>query len=237
MIAIGNINASKVYLGSEEISKIYLGSTQIWGGSSPTPVPPYDAEVEYLEGVSDATDPNNKVVTYIDTGIKSSSNVRFELTIYTPSSTSNYWIFGSRVANQNGQLCVMNDITAKRHWRYNNQNASSNITISEGKHTFSNVTSRNKLVIDGISTTTATDGTFTTNYNFFLFTCNNAGSQSGVKSGQRIYSAKFYVSGVLTLDMIPVRVGQVGYMYDKVSGELFGNAGTGNFILGNDVID
>lgn len=37
------------------------------------------------------------------------------------------------------------------------------------------------------------------------------------------------------LDLIPVRVGNVGYMYDKVSGQLFGNAGTGDFILGPDV--
>jgi hypothetical protein len=34
---------------------------------------------------------------------------------------------------------------------------------------------------------------------------------------------------------IPVRVGQVGYLYDKVSGQLFGNAGTGDFVLGNDL--
>jgi hypothetical protein len=34
--------------------------------------------------------------------------------------------------------------------------------------------------------------------------------------------------------MTPVRLGQVGYLYDKVSGQLFGNAGTGNFILGPD---
>jgi hypothetical protein len=35
-------------------------------------------------------------------------------------------------------------------------------------------------------------------------------------------------------DLIPVRIGQVGYMYDRVSGQLFGNAGTSNFILGPD---
>lgn len=39
----------------------------------------------------------------------------------------------------------------------------------------------------------------------------------------------------LILDLIPVRKGNVGYMYDKVSGQLFGNAGTGSFILGPDV--
>ena len=43
-------------------------------------------------------------------------------------------------------------------------------------------------------------------------------------------------NGVLLRDFIPVRVGQVGYMYDRVSGELFGNDGTGDFILGPDVV-
>lgn len=36
------------------------------------------------------------------------------------------------------------------------------------------------------------------------------------------------------LDLIPVRVGDVGYMYDRVSGQLFGNSGTGAFIIGPD---
>ena len=39
-------------------------------------------------------------------------------------------------------------------------------------------------------------------------------------------------------DFIPVRVGSganaVGYMYDRVSGELFGNAGAGAFVIGPD---
>ena len=35
-------------------------------------------------------------------------------------------------------------------------------------------------------------------------------------------------------DILPVRVGTVGYMYDRVSGELFGNSGTGDFVVGPD---
>lgn len=35
-------------------------------------------------------------------------------------------------------------------------------------------------------------------------------------------------------DLLPVRKGNIGYMYDRVSGELFGNAGTGAFIIGPD---
>lgn len=38
----------------------------------------------------------------------------------------------------------------------------------------------------------------------------------------------------LVFDGIPVRVGQVGYIYDRVSGELFGNTGTGSFLVGPD---
>ena len=39
----------------------------------------------------------------------------------------------------------------------------------------------------------------------------------------------------LILDIIPVRKGATGYMYDKVSEQLFGNNGTGSFVLGPDV--
>lgn len=35
-------------------------------------------------------------------------------------------------------------------------------------------------------------------------------------------------------DFIPVRIGQVGYLYDKVSNQFFGNEGTGSFICGPD---
>lgn len=37
------------------------------------------------------------------------------------------------------------------------------------------------------------------------------------------------------MDFIPVRIGTKGYLYDKVSKRLFGNAGTGSFTLGPDI--
>jgi hypothetical protein len=42
-------------------------------------------------------------------------------------------------------------------------------------------------------------------------------------------------NGTIVRDFIPVRKGDVGYMYDRVSGQLFGNAGTGAFVLGSDL--
>jgi hypothetical protein len=38
--------------------------------------------------------------------------------------------------------------------------------------------------------------------------------------------------GVKLMQMVPVVVEGIGYMYDTVSGRLFGNVGTGSFVLG-----
>ena len=62
-----------------------------------------------------------------------------------------------------------------------------------------------------------------------LFFGYNANTQA------KIASYKHIKNGQTVIDFIPVRVGNVGYMYDKVSRQLFGNNGTGNFILGPDI--
>ncbi|MBQ3624884.1 MAG: hypothetical protein II950_05635 [Prevotella sp.] len=54
------------------------------------------------------------------------------------------------------------------------------------------------------------------------------------KFAGRIQSLTIEREGINVLQLISVRKGNVGYMYDKVSGKLFGNAGTGQFILGPD---
>lgn len=55
----------------------------------------------------------------------------------------------------------------------------------------------------------------------------------------KIFGAQIGLNSVLVRDFIPVRVGSgafaVGYFYDRVSGELFGNAGTGAFVIGSDI--
>ena len=54
-------------------------------------------------------------------------------------------------------------------------------------------------------------------------------------AGCRISRYKLWLGSTLVRDFIPVRVGQTGYMYDRVSRTLFGNNGTGSFVLGPDV--
>ena len=65
---------------------------------------------------------------------------------------------------------------------------------------------------------------------------------SGVIShaGDRVYWLRFFINNTLRFNLIPVRFtnenGQTeGAMYDKVTKQLFRNAGTGAFIIGPDI--
>lgn len=51
----------------------------------------------------------------------------------------------------------------------------------------------------------------------------------------RFYSFKLKKAGELILDLIPVRVGDEGYMYNRVTGELLNGKVPGRFILGPDI--
>jgi CO dehydrogenase/acetyl-CoA synthase alpha subunit len=63
----------------------------------------------------------------------------------------------------------------------------------------------------------------------------SSGATSQSLTAAKIFAFKLYnTNGDLLGDYIPVRVGTVGYLYDRVSGKLFGNAGTGDFVLGPD---
>ena len=88
------------------------------------------------------------------------------------------------------------------------------------------------VTIDGIAITIEKD-TITNNIgNIVLFGI----SQGETTTVIQLQTGKiYYCSFGTSRNFIPVRVGQVGYMYDTVSGQLFGNDGTGDFILGPDI--
>lgn len=83
----------------------------------------------------------------------------------------------------------------------------------------------NKATVNG---TTRTIASFSYPYDYEL--------RFFPSGSSRLYYAKFYESGTLVRDFVPVRVESTGYLFDKVTGSLFGNSGTGSFILGPDKI-
>lgn len=196
---------------------------------------PYDAEIEYLE----STVPPSEA--YIDTGINYNSLYAYEITFATGDFNNSIW--GARITT-NWMRKGNHTITYVSHGRtciYSSEiNASSFVDFlySNNKHTILYQQSETVLLYDGV-------GSWNMSWitedivplNTYLFGYNNAGNIGGARTNYlNIYAYKVKdKDGNLIQDFIPVRVGNVGYFYDKVSGELFGNSSTGEFVLGPDV--
>lgn len=185
---------------------------------------PYDSQIEYLESTG---------TQYIDTGISGGTNVEYSVDFQFLSGSSRQYqhMFGSVQPPEAPKLYYGNSSDNGLRIQYNGNNYYNIVSPPDyNRHLFvyknGSIYCDNNLKINNIGNLGFG------NLNFYLFDY-PGGSNLGCKG--RIYSTKISKDGLLVRDFIPVRVGQVGYMYDKVSGELFGNAGTGDFILGNDV--
>jgi hypothetical protein len=95
---------------------------------------------------------------------------------------------------------------------------------------------KNQVYINGNLVATLPTSDWSSTYDIFLFGVDTSGSfQSNYSGGITIYSCQIWDDATLVRDYIPVRLGTTGYMYDKVSGTMFGNDGTSSFDIGNDV--
>lgn len=202
---------------------------------------PYDAEVEYLDSSGGQ---------YIDTGMF--INLYSDKIICDATSLSNgsdqfsstAGLFGNRVGN-NYIATVYNFYYALYY-----SNGINNFARWDGympteyhRLRLRYIASRflRRIELNG---TALKESTTTTNVNYaftnscLLFAVRDSANVMINTRGTRVWMFQFYRNDELVLDLIPVRVGSgasaVGYMYDRVSGELFGNAGTGAFVIGPD---
>ena len=177
---------------------------------------PYDAEVEYLETAGGQ---------YINTGVK----------IYNDTSVTVAW-YSNYSTSTSSNFFGSNSSSERFYFREYNGGASYSLggwwtntsTSVVGTHTIE--MSNGGISIDGVSSARAGDSKTGTG-TFYLFDVPPYGY---APSGMRCYSCKIYQNNTLVFDAIPVRKGTVGYLYDRVSGKLFGNAGTGDFVAGPD---
>ena len=182
---------------------------------------PYDAEVEYLE--SDGTQ-------YINTGIIPTNTIGVEISILY-SNSKNVLIGGGNAWSQ--EFLIARDGKSIIF----NANHSSGTRISRGnsyagsQHIYKY--ENGDCYIDGELVGTNSPSIPTTTKTLCVL-CYNRNSGQGEFLVGKLYYVKILNNGVLQRDLIPVRVGTIGYMYDKISGTLFGNSGTGSFILGPD---
>lgn len=186
---------------------------------------PYDAEIEYLESTG---------TQYINTGvIPDTQDVRVEIT-YADGTGH---LFGSRksssfgAANNLWSAYAISSSVCRIDWI--GVNTSILVTPLAKTIVFSSDATGSSITYND---TTNTGGIKTPiNLSLILFGVNTNGAIS-VATKMTLYSFKAWKNSILVLDLIPVRVGDVGYMYDRVSGQLFRNAGTGAFVLGSDAV-
>ena len=190
---------------------------------------PYDAEIEYLGGADG---------TLIDTGIVGDSTIEMDI-VYSLTGHTNYaGIYGNYIdENHSCTRAILTESNNTNAYVNVGQQASKSNTITgvarkvAENHLIANSTS---ITINGTTySPTWASGTKNTT-NIALYNSRVDTLPSGT-IGLKIMSCKIKQSNVLVRDFIPVRVGTTGYMYDKVSKQLFGNAGTGSFILGDDI--
>ena len=199
--------------------------TAAWSGKSL----PYDAEVEYLESTG---------TQWIDTGVTMTNDLfdsaETTITVLTMDQTSGtHNFFGDGTSWYDGY-------TFGHHSNYTLQ-ASNGFNSTQGPIKFSRTlpktltVNKNGFAIDSEVASFYGSSLKHTSGTLLLFGCRRNGVFfTTTQFSGRIYLAKMVSNHVPIFDYIPVRVGMVGYMYDRVSGQLFGNQGTGAFIIGPD---
>lgn len=194
---------------------------------------PYDAEIEYLKGSR---------YQYIDTGITAKNTIGVELEV-TILPSLNIW-FGVRPTTSNNNTLGLQLQTYPNKFisLYNSRvSFTSEKALVEGQKVKIKCETGKVYIDDELIYTHSTSASVfdSTPHTMYLFTeqyLEKPTSETNNKT--QIHSCKIYrtYDNLILADFIPVRVGNVGYMYDKVTKKLFENKGTDNFILGPDKI-
>jgi hypothetical protein len=189
---------------------------------------PYDAEVEFLQSTG---------TQYVDTGVLANGEFDFDYMFRMNTFRDNTVGMGARSASQfltalqiNGArkfaFAYLGTVWTKGTWNVSDIDYRVQLHFHSG--------SQSGIVNDVVLFTDNNVGTESLNLPIYIFKRSNSGTETTYGLSGRFYFCKIWQNGVLVRDLIPVRVGTTGYMYDRVSGALFGNAGTGAFGYGND---
>ena len=207
---------------------------QIYLGSRRGPALPYDAEVEYIESTG---------TQWIDTGFAPTSQSKVEcnaiwlLSASGSGSNQNPTLFGARNTSPAAYFEVLQDANKNLYYQYGSR--SPRVSFVYGTRIVYTADA-NKLYVDGALKITATAATFSIAHPLALFALNKGGVVERFSKAS-VYGFKAWdANGALARDFKPVRftneLGQSeGAMYDRVSGQLFRNSGTGVFGFGTDI--
>lgn len=199
---------------------------------------PFDAEIEFLQSSG---------TQWLDTGVVAGVGFRYEIKADVPAADTGWHrLLGARDADSKFALPVAigpTSVDGKPYAQFGL--ASSNYFVKgaspvAGLHTFITQLSSDTLSfsIDGSASIAQDNVNADVLPALSLYMFSNHREDTTVESiSAKVYYCKIWNGETLLRDFIPVRVGQVGQMFDRVSGQLFTNIGTGTFTLGNDITE
>ena len=184
---------------------------------------PYDAEVEYLESTGTQYISTMLIPTRVHVGLKPIGPA-------SPYHSNAYFGVNNGWSRTTGLFSETKDtLTAVNYYR-------NSVEFSALWGEFHSVCfDRDTVSVDGETKALVTDFYQTSDgiKSFGLFDFPQKDTNSNPKSAIS-YCKMWDGEDNLMADFIPVRVGDVGYMFDRISGQLFGNSGTGAFVIGPD---
>ena len=196
---------------------------------------PYDAEVEWLENTGNQWIKTDFIPDQDSQVEFSFMNLNHDTSIYnlwvsgTFSSKNNRNFFGVRITKSDSEIECF---TTPVRLHYYGQNIGIKLNAQFRDKTWT---------IGDVASDVASD--FTCRASLPLFGMNYGTTSYDYQVSApfigRIYSFKAWQNGTLVRDFIPVRFANEdgaseGAMFDKASGELYLNAGTGAFVIGPD---
>lgn len=183
---------------------------------------------------------------WIETGISGASDVKIILSAQMVSSYSNYnTIFGCKSSNNIRYQVALNNETSP-YFYFNNMSTNKAGNLSKpiwGRNfelTF-DINGLNMKFTDGENLIINMDSTykqpFNNNTSIPLWRRNGSGWSSEPQASiMKIYYCKIYKNNVLVRDFIPVKhINGTICLYEKLSNTYYYNAGTGNFLSGEEV--
>lgn len=186
---------------------------------------PYKYQVEWLEGLGDS---------YIETEVYPKGTMTFDCSCAITTPNFNAAIFGTRQSGtykDSGKQCYLG-CNGNGTGKFLLASYSTDISKSEFYQNWMTSYSPAVGVMYDLIGMTVKPNLVTFSHPMLLFSFYNVNVISDAGKC-RIGKWRVYDNGILLVDMIAVEGHDgKGYMYDRISNKLYGNKGTGEFIIG-----
>ena len=204
-------------------------------GSIPTPKP-YDAQVEYVDGNG----------TFVDTLFTLGDHRIVAETQFSNGYANNASLFGiwNYRTQSNLSVTLYNNKFYFGTGPYSEKNVAPAQPFDTGWHTYT-LSGMGLLQVDQDVLYNTANSPVISNTTAFIFArhaisaygTENPNQYAKCPAGFRCRSFKIYdnTNDALVFDGIPVRIGTVGYIYDQISGQVFGGANGIDLVPGNDI--